>query len=73
MNLTHEGLTLWYGTPDAPGPFEGEVMRRVGVSLVLGVHPSNPTNSISVRYRVDKGIVQSVPWRILRVDHARDA
>ena len=71
MNLTHDGLTLWFGTPDTPGPFEAEVVARVGVSLVVGVHPANPTNSILVRYRVDGGLMQSVPGREFRTDHER--
>lgn len=71
MNLTYDGLTLWFGTPDAPGPFEGEVVPRAGVSLVIGVHPANPTNSVSVRYRVDSGFVLSVPGCELRCDYAR--
>ena len=73
MNLTHDGLTMWFGTPDAPAPFDEEVVPRAGASLVIGVHPSNPTNSITVRYRVDQGVVQTVPGRILRTDYARDA
>ncbi len=72
MNLTHEGLYLWYGTPDAPAPFDEEVVPRSGASLVVGVHPGNPTNSVLVRYRVDSGIVQTVPGRELRSDHERN-
>jgi len=71
MNLTHDGLTLWFGTPDTPGPFDEEVVAREGVSLLVGVHPANPTNSIVVRYRVDSGIMQSVPGREVRTDHVR--
>jgi hypothetical protein len=72
VNLAHEGLHLWYGTPDAPVPFDGEVVPRRGASLVLGVHPSNPTNSVVVQYRVDGGIVRTVPGRELRNDYSRN-
>lgn len=72
MNLTHEGLSLWYGTPDAPAPTD-LVVPRDGASLIVGVRPANPTNSVHVRYRVDGGIVQSVPGRQLRTDYDRDA
>jgi hypothetical protein len=72
VNLTHEGLTLWYGTPDAPAPLD-ELVPRVGASLVVGAHPANPTNAVRVRYRVDGGIVQSVPGREFRTDYERDA
>lgn len=71
MNLTHDGLTLWFGTPDTPGPFDEEVVARAGISLLVGAHPANPTNSIVVRYRVDGGIMQSVPGREVRTDHER--
>ena len=73
MNVTHDGLTMWFGTPDAPTPFDEELVPRARASLVIGVHPSNPTNAISVRYRVDDGVSQLVPGRILRTDYARDA
>jgi hypothetical protein len=72
VKLTHEGLSLWYGTPDAPAPLD-EITPRSGASLVVGVHPANPTNAVNVRYRVDGGIVQSVPGRELRTDYDRDA
>ena len=72
MNLTHEGLSLWYGTPDAPAPID-EVAPRSGPSLVVGVRPANPTNAVLVRYRVDGGPVQAVPGRELRTDYDRDA
>lgn len=71
MNLTNDGLTLWFGTPDAPGPYDGEVVPRAGASLIVGVHPAHPTNRIVVSYRVDQGIVQMVPGREVRTDHAR--
>jgi hypothetical protein len=71
MNLSNDGLTLWYCTPDTPGPFDEEVVPRLGVSLVLGAHPANPTNSIVVSYRVDSGIIQTLPGRELRTDYAR--
>jgi hypothetical protein len=73
MNLTHEGLSLWYGTPDASAPGDDGVVPRKGASLVVGVRPANPTNSVLVRYRVDGGMVQSVPGRELRTDYDRQA
>lgn len=71
MKLEHEGLTLWFGTPDAPAPFEGEVLPRDGVSLVVGVHPANPTNTVLVRFRRDGGFTETVPGREIRTDYAR--
>jgi hypothetical protein len=37
------------------------------------VRPANPTNAVLVRYRVDGGIVQTVPGREIRTDYDRDA
>jgi Protein of unknown function (DUF3237) len=71
MNLTNDGLSLWYGTPDAPAPDDGGIAPRSGASVVIGVQPANPTNTVLVRYRVDGGIVQSVPGRELRTDYNR--
>jgi hypothetical protein len=70
VNLTHEGLSLWYGTPDAPAPLD-EVASRTETSLTIAVRPPNPTNSVQVRFRVDGGFVQSEPARELRTDHER--
>lgn len=71
MNVSHDGLSLWFGTPDAPGPFDDEVVPRAGISLIVGVHPANPTNLVQVSYRVDRGLTQTVPGRELRTDFAR--
>lgn len=71
MHFTNDGLSLWYRTPEAYAPDDDSVMPRKGSALVVGVRPANPTNSLVVRYRVDNGIVQSVPGRELRTDHER--
>jgi hypothetical protein len=73
VNLSHEGLSLWYGTPDAPAPGDDGVVPRRGASLVVAVHPANPTNSVLVRYRVDGGREQTIPGRELRTDYKRQA
>jgi hypothetical protein len=57
--FAHDGLKLWYGTPDAPAP-DGTTERRQGVSVTVGVRPSNPSNAVSVRYRVDGRGVEAV-------------
>ena len=73
MNFSNDGLTLWYGTPDAPAPGDVGVVPRRGASLIVGVHPANPTNTLVVRYRVDGGPEQVVSGRELRIDHGRQA
>jgi hypothetical protein len=70
VKLTHEGLSLWYGTPDAPAPL-GDKVSRTDASAIIGVHPANPTNAVNVRYRVDGGLVQNAPGRHLHTDYAK--
>ncbi|MGH7434863.1 MAG: DUF3237 domain-containing protein [Polyangiaceae bacterium] len=72
MKLAHEGLSLWYGTPDAPAPL-GEVVPRDQASLVVGASPPNPTNAVEVRYRVDGGFVRAVRGREIRSPAGRRA
>jgi hypothetical protein len=72
VNFSHDGLTLWFGTPDAPAPFEGEVVSRKGVSLVVGVHPGSPINSVCVHFRRDGGFVETVAGREIRSDYTRN-
>lgn len=59
VRLAHDGLELWYGTPDAPAP-DGTTEQRQGVSVTVGVRPANPSNAVSVRYRVDGRGVETV-------------
>jgi hypothetical protein len=73
VNLTNEGLSFWYRTPDAPAPDDDAVVPRRGASIVLGVSPASPANAVLVRYRVDGGPVQTVPGRELRTDYQRQA
>jgi len=73
MNLSYEGLRLWYGTPDAPAPGDEGVVPRKGASLVVGVAPPSPINVVLLRYRVDGGVVQTLTGRELRTDYERQA
>jgi Protein of unknown function (DUF3237) len=59
VRLAHDRLELWYGTPDAPAP-NGTTEQRRGVSVTVGVRPANPSNVVSVRYRVDGRGVETV-------------
>ena len=72
MKLTHDHLSLWYGTPDAPAPLD-EIVSSGNAFVTVGVHPGSPTNGVHVRYRVDGGFVQSVPARHLRTDYDRNS
>jgi hypothetical protein len=66
----NEGLTLWYGTADTPIPRD-TVDERHGLSVTFAVHPPNPSNRAIVHYRVDGGVVQTVPALSVRTDHAQ--
>jgi len=70
VRQSHDGLSLWYGTPDAPAPPEVGA-RRAGTSLVVGVRPPSPANVVDVRYRVDGGVVCHVAAREIQTDFAR--
>jgi hypothetical protein len=67
VRLAHDGLELWYGTPDAPAP-DGTTERRDGVSVTVGVRPANPFNAVSVRFRVDGRGVQTVSAPLMTND-----
>jgi hypothetical protein len=71
VNFSHEGLSLWYGTPDAPAPID-EIVSGTGASLTVGVCPAGPTNSVQVRFRVDGGFERTEPAIELRTDYNRD-
>ena len=67
VRLAHDRLELWYGTPDAPAP-EGTTEQRQGVSVTVGVRPANPSNAVSVRYRVDGRGVETVSAPLVASD-----
>ena len=67
VQLAHDGLELWYGTPDAPAP-DGTTEQRQGVSVTVGVRPANPSNAVSVRYRVDGRGVETVSAPLVASD-----
>jgi hypothetical protein len=59
MRYDQNGLSLWYGTPDAPAP-EGDVLaaangRVTGLAVAVAVHPIGARNTVEVRYRVNGG------------------
>jgi hypothetical protein len=72
VHFAHDGLKLWYGTPDAPAP-DGTTERRQGVSVTVGVRPANPSNAVSVRYRVDGRGVEAVSAPLVANDFRRRA
>lgn len=71
MRFTHQQLTLWYGTGDAPAPTDDAVEARRGVTVTVGVQPPGPSNVVTVQYRVDRGPLQSAPGVRLPTDYTR--
>jgi hypothetical protein len=71
VKFSNEGLTLWYGTPDAPAPADDVVQPRRGNAVVVGVKPASPTNAVQVRYRVDDGPLRSVSGARYKTDYAQ--
>ncbi len=70
MKFTHEGLSLWCGAEDAPAPKDVEGLRR-GISVTIGVCPLSSSNTVVIRYRINGGIVQTIPAILFRTDHTR--
>ena len=67
MQIEHEGMRVWFGTADAPGP--GDVVKAgTPVPITVGVEPPHTNNSVDVSYRVNNGPWRSVPARFLRND-----
>jgi hypothetical protein len=51
MQLTNEGLTLWYDTPDAP---------VTDSSVTVGARPAHPANVVVVQCRNEGGFISSL-------------
>ncbi|WP_299488456.1 DUF3237 domain-containing protein [Acaryochloris sp. IP29b_bin.137] len=70
MEVSHDGLKLWYGTEDAPAP-ESFVAARQDISITIGVYPLHPANKVTVYYRSDKNrLVQSISGVLQHSDYA---
>jgi hypothetical protein len=72
MQIEHNGITLWYGTPDAPAP-EEFVLADTDIPITIGVQPADASNVIEVHYQVDRGPIHRVEARFLRSAPARRA
>src|SRR5260370_4363434 len=67
MRFEHEGIFLWYGTPEAPAPQES-VQAGTGITITVGVQPMNAGNKVEVLYRINKGQTKRVAANWLRND-----
>lgn len=69
MRFEQEGVSLWYGTPDAPAPGPGEAV-HVGsdITITVGVRPIDTSNRIEVLYRTNQGPTKNIAANWLRND-----
>ncbi|WP_198648818.1 Tc toxin subunit A, partial [Cyanothece sp. BG0011] len=65
MRIEHEGILLWYGTPDAPAP-DNIVSASDKVAITVGVQPVDASNAVEVRYRVNQGKFITIPAQFLK-------
>src|SRR6266581_953220 len=54
MRFEHEGIALWFGTPDAPAP-SGTVVAEVDSEVIftVGMQPADASNRVDLHYRVN--------------------
>lgn len=69
VQFAHNGLELWYGTPDAEAAVGVEVPRDAA-SITVGVRPSATANSVHIRYSVDGDSVQILRAPLVSTDYA---
>ncbi|MCA1990905.1 MAG: Tc toxin subunit A, partial [Coleofasciculus sp. S288] len=62
MRIEHEGISLWYGTPDAPAPSD-VVSAGSTITVTVGVYPADASNIVEIRYRVNQGAIVTIPAR----------
>ncbi len=67
MRFEYEGMSLWYGTADAPAP-EGDVQAGSELMITVGVKPWNAGNRVVVLYRVNHGSTEQITARWIRND-----
>src|SRR5260370_10930488 len=59
MRVSLGGVSLWYGTPDAPAP-SGVVASGGDPSVTCGVKPPDPAAHITVLYRINHGAPHTI-------------
>ena len=52
MKYEHDGMIIWFGTPDAPAP--GDIVSAgKPVSITIGIRPQSASHEVKVLYRVN--------------------
>ncbi len=70
MRFDYDGISMWYGTPDAPAPREA-VLSGIEVPITIGVWPADASNKVEIRYRVNQGSTTAVQAKFLRTEPSR--
>lgn len=71
MELNDFGLTVWYGTSDAPAPPE-QASGDSPLSITVGVRPAHPANAVDVAYRVNQGPDLQMHTTLARTDYSKN-
>src|SRR5437667_6165447 len=69
MRMSQGGVSVWYGTSDAPAP-SGVIASGGDTSVTIGIEPPDPHASISVLYRINYGAPQTVAAQPAHQDHS---
>ncbi|MBI1744418.1 hypothetical protein HYR54_15315 [Candidatus Acetothermia bacterium] len=59
MRCEHDGMELWYGTPDAPAPHD-EIQAGSKITMTIGVRPISASNKVEVQFRTNQGPTETV-------------
>lgn len=70
VRMEHEGIALWYGTPDAPAP--ATLQEAASAQVVVGVQGAKPGSAVQVRYRMDGGADRTLSALLIRADQTRN-
>src|SRR5687767_6804979 len=71
MRLQREGMSLWYGTPDATAPGEA-VQTDTEVAITVGVQPVDTGNSVELLYRINRESTKTIAAKWLWNDTSGD-
>jgi hypothetical protein len=69
MRVSLGGVSLWYGTPDAPAP-SGVVPSGGDTSVTIGLQPPDPAANITVLYRINHGAPHTITAQPVHHDPA---
>ncbi|MGL5942561.1 MAG: neuraminidase-like domain-containing protein [Waterburya sp.] len=70
VRFEHDGISLWYGTADAPAPQE-TIFTETDISLTVGIQPLDASNRLEVHYRVNQGSTATLTAKPLQSDSFR--